>query len=148
MQSEETQTKKVTIENRATQTETFDLEIFKNLNRTKIELANAQIELANAQIVICELNSKILYEKNQSKELKKIVDATKTKPLFWELFLGYDFLSPLQRSLIHGIYNKNYDECSREFWINMFLNMSRSQFKKLSNCINGPSDGTIARWRT
>ena len=66
-------------------------------------------------------------------ELSNILNATKDHSLFWDLFIKFDVLKPLQRSLISDIISgARYNDLSKGFWIDMYLNLSHRQFNKLA----------------
>ena len=124
--------------------QTCSLEVNKNCTQTEVpsrinkdelflKYEDMSSELFAHKCTINSLETQLEYQKKQTVELSNILDATKDHSLFWDLFIQFDVLKPLQRSLISDIISgARYNDLSKGFWIDMYLNLSHRQFNKLA----------------
>jgi len=143
-QSKDCQTQTTTIQESYIKEEHY-LELIKKLEGSfSIEQKKAATAIAENQKMSFQIQS-IKAENNKSHQ---IVEATKSNDIFWNLINNFDNMSDIQKGIISSIIQKpnQYDEGSKVFWKDMFLNMSHRQFNKLAESLNGPWRCTIRRW--
>ena len=124
----------------------------KNIENLSSELNKAYETFAQKDEEIRKLNSQILLLKSshsESSESSMLSHATQfTLEIIRNLLCNFEKLTPLQRELLSNMVSdfRVCGDLSKEFWTDIYLNISHRSFNKISENFRGPWARTVGRW--